>query len=255
MTIGYVGESSYVSQVGDSSPATLTWPSVSAGDKAVLLVFTGNDTNGTVTTPSGFTLVGTGVGGAGTWGGGTGPRRVTAFELDCAGSETGTFNVAWVSTGGGAVFAAQLHIFSKTAGAWAATAFATGAQATDVSGSAAYVVTTGTISLAAGDMAIGFGAANSDSVLGSAVYAASGITFGTVTERETQGIAGGSRGVVHISTGLVSSGSGTVAASLTLDLFGDAASGPGMFVRLRESAGGGSSIAAISNYYRMMRAA
>lgn len=243
MTISYVGENTLVKQSGASSPAVITYPTVTSTNLLVLLIVTGNNVNGTVTTPSGWTLLATAVGGGGTWAAGDGPRRLTVYTKESDGTESGTFNVTWDSAGGGAVFIGQIHQFSKSTGSWA-TASAAGDDTTAASGAGTFVAVTGSLDMAPGDMVIGFAGGNSDGLINVGSIAASGITFGTYTEQQSDNQGGGFRAVYNVATAEISSGTATTAVTLTYDALGDVVSGPGMAVRLRESGGAG---AVVSN--------
>lgn len=242
MTIAYVGENTLVKQSGASSPASIPYPTVTSGNLLVLPIVTGNNANGTVTTPSGWTLHATATGGGGTWAAGDGPRRLTVFTKESDGTESGTFNVTWDSSGGAAVFLGQIHQFSKTTGSWAI-ASAAGDDTTAGTGAGTFVAVTGSLDMAPGDMVIGFAGGNSDGLINIGSIAASGITFGTYTEQQSDNQGGGFRAVYNVATAGVSSGTATTAVTLTYDALGDVVSGPGMAIRLREAGGGASDFA------------
>jgi hypothetical protein len=241
MTISYVGEGTAAIETGDSSPGTVTYPTTAAGEKLLMMVFTCNLSETPPTTLSGWDLVGSFNGGeAVAVSLSNGPRGLTVWEKEATGSESGTIDITWDSTGGGAVFIGQIHRFAKTEAAWAATTYATGEEDTDTN---TFVAVTGAVDFAPGDMVIGFGGICTDATLSTPAFSASGITFDTVVEQQSSSTTGGSTGAMDISTALVTAGTATTAGTLSLSVGGDAASGPAMFIRLREAAGGGISTA------------
>jgi len=79
-----------------STSVAAPYPVLTSGDKLLLTVGTKPNT-ATISTPSGWTLVGTYSGGAGTTGANTGPTTIAVFEKLATGSESGTVTVSITS--------------------------------------------------------------------------------------------------------------------------------------------------------------
>lgn len=172
-------------------------------------------------------------------GGGTGvatdshTTTMAVFRKEAVGGETGT-----VSVGRGGAPTGQLGImarYTKTAASWAAAATGSG---TDNTHGTDRSITTGTIDLAPGDMVVIAVAVdtNTASTITSPTLTASGITFGTVTQRTSgAGDTIGEHGNVELFDALVTAGSGTVAATFAFTT-ATTQCGPVVVTRLREGA-------------------
>lgn len=159
--------------------------------------------------------------------------RVGAETTVAAGGETGTVTFDQTGTVNG--MCGVMARYTKDAGMSWNVAADTGDDNTHAANRS--ITTSGTLAFAAGDMLVAVVAVDTDTSLtitGPALTA-SGITFGTTTQRApvSAGYITGNDGNIYIFDAAVSSGSGTVAAALA---FTTATSqcGPAAFVRLRE---------------------
>lgn len=239
MTIAHEASSALFTQSGDNSPRTLTWPATDPGDKAILLITSGSPTpgEGAVTTPAGWNALAAVFGGTGAFAFQNGARRSSAFEYDCDGSETGTFDVSWASSGGGAIFGARIEIFSKTESEWAETESGSGVDAT---ANSAFTITTGSaVSLQPGDAVVGLLSGSVENVMDTPAFAATGVTFDTATGLESSTVSGGNQAFYFSAWALVDTGTEDEAVTFSGNVVADGMGGSGVVVRLRESSGGG----------------
>ncbi|MFF7966766.1 hypothetical protein ACFZC3_15540 [Streptomyces sp. NPDC007903] len=202
-----------------------------AGDLAVLQVVSGHPSDSVPSTPSGWTSAGSFSGGGGTFGTSAGPRRITYFVRVLTGGEAAPTTSIPAATG--SVISGRVMNLTRSAGTgwrWAAafgedTLSGTGFSATSLAA----------LTFTAGDVAvIGYGvASNADSYTAEALTA-TGITFGTVTERADAVVAAGNGASVALATATVTAGSGsqtpTVAATLAA-----ASTGVAGVLRVREA--------------------
>ncbi|HEY9372875.1 hypothetical protein [Streptomyces sp.] len=229
MTISY-GAAGTVTEHTD----TITPPlpaGVAAGQLAILQVVSGHPSDSIPSTPSGWTAAGSFGGGGGSFGAGTGPRRVTFFVRVLLGSDTAP-TVA-IPTGTGSTIAARIYSLSRSAGTgwrWSA-AFAEDTS----SGTGFSAASSTTLTWAAGDfVVIGYGIPLSTSAFSAEAITATGITFGTITERADDTITSGHDSRLATATGAVSSGSGTQAPTLAATL-SSASIGAAGVLRVREA--------------------
>jgi hypothetical protein len=160
-------------------------------------------------------------------------NRVHVDYKEAAGGEAGSVVFDQTVNANGVV--GIMCRFTKGAGTVWDVAVASGTDDTHAANRS--VTSTGTVSLAAGDMVVALVASDTDASLTitSPAITASGITFGT-TNRQTSGLGSvqGNDGNVELFHALVTAGSGTQALSLN---FTTATSqcGPVAFLRLREA--------------------
>jgi len=207
-----------------------TYPaSIAAGDLLVLTVTSGGATSPTPSTPAGWTSQGSYVTTDGTYGIDTGPRRVTVFTKVAAGGETGTLAVT--ITGGDSCRGSIMRVTKGQASyTWgiAATGGNYSAAGTAVS------VTGGAIGFAPGDLVIVSNGQRVDTATQSAqALAASGITFGTLTNRTSTAVTTGNDHRHVIDSRPVTAGTASVAPTWSYTASA-ACSAAIHFLRIRE---------------------
>lgn len=190
-----------------------------------------NTANTAPTMPAGWTNILDFEGGTGTWGVDAGTRRVTVFRKDTvAGSETGTVTVSLGGTTNNTLRASIIRV-EVPSGYSISEVVSTGADTT--SGTAFSATGSTNIDFAANDLLLIAVAQAIDSATQSAQsITATGITFGTRTNRASTAVTNGNDHRHIIDTVPVSSGSGTVAPTYAYTASA-AASGPVGFLRLR----------------------
>jgi hypothetical protein len=216
-------------------PVTITpayGSGVTAGNLAVLTVLSGHPLESIPQTPSGWTQVDTLSGGGGTFGAGTGPRRLTWFVRVLLGSDAAPTTVIPSATG--SFIAGRIQIFSRSGGTGWRWGSSTGADIT--SGTAFSDTGTNPLSWATGDMAVAaFGICGSGSTFSAESVTAAGITFGTFTEQSDDQItATGNHGAMATATGLVTAGAATVDPTIACTL-SSASTGVAGVIRLRQA--------------------
>lgn len=184
--------------------------------------------------PAGWTNVLDLEDGTGTWGVDTGTRRVTIFQKDVTlGTETGTVTVSLAGDANNTL-RATIHRIEVTSGYDVAIAGSTGADTTNGTGFSATGSTS--IDFAANDLLLIAVAQNIDTgTQSSQSITASGITFGTRTNRASTAVTNGNDHRHIVDSVPVSSGSGTVAPTYSYTISA-AGSGPVGFLRIREQA-------------------
>lgn len=183
--------------------------------------------------PAGWSKIADHEGGTGTWGVDTGTRRATIFRKDSVdGSESGTVTVSLSGTTANTL-CATIARFEVTSGYGVLEEVSTGA---DTSNGTGYSATgSSNIDLAANDLLAVLVAQNIDSgTQSSQSITASGITFGTRTNRASTAVTNGNDHRHILDTVPVSSGSGAVAPTYAYTISANG-SGPAAFLRLRES--------------------
>ncbi|SHI68578.1 hypothetical protein [Streptomyces sp. 3214.6] len=229
MTISYVA-------AGALSQATVTitpaYPAgATAGRLAILQVVSGHPNDSIPSTPSGWTLVETFSGGGGSFGSGTGPRRLTWFARVLIGSDAAPTTT--LPTGTGELLAGRIHVLSRSAGTgwrWASSSGEDTSSGTGFSvvGATALTWTTGDFAL------IGYALPVSTAALSAEAITATGITFGTVTERADDQITSGNAGRLGAATGSVTAGTGAQAPTLAATA-STATTGVAGVLRVREA--------------------
>jgi hypothetical protein len=246
MTVSLVSSGAFAYSAAAGTTVSPTYPAtISAGNMLILIVGLKSSTAnaGTVTTPSGWTLVlayenanseNTG-GYTTTLGAGTGNTNLYVYKKVAAGTETGTLAV---TLGTNNVSLAAIYNYSKTAANWR------------INCSPGNDVTTGT--------AVGIGAfyplgvASGDQILMGMVYpdnvatfsaesfASSGATIGTVTEIAEAATATGNRigGVVASAACTAGSSAASIRPTFTATAAGTTTNvrGPGFMIRIAEFA-------------------
>lgn len=208
---------------------------ISAATSRIYCFVTGrSNTAGTAPTmPAGWSSIADFEGGTGTWGVDTGTRRVTIFRKNSVdGSESGTVTVSLSGTTANTMRATIVR-FEVTSGHGVLEEVATGADTSD--GTSFSATGSSNIDFAANDLLAVLVAQNIDSGTQSAQsITASGITFGTRTNRASTAVTNGNDHRHILDTVPVSSGSGTVAPTYAYTISASG-SGPVAFLRLRES--------------------
>ena len=203
--------------------------SISAGDLLVIVATTGATNSETPGTPSGWTSQGSYATTDGTFGVDTGPRRVTVFTKEATGSESGTVAVA---TTNGNTGRCTMSRFAKTYPSYTWDISATGGfygPGTAVS------VTGGSLSFAPGDVVVVSNAQRVDSVTQSSQsLTASGITFGTRTNRASTAVTTGND-IRHVIDTYAAITAGTATVAPTWSYTASASCSAAIhFLRLRE---------------------
>lgn len=206
---------------------------ISASTSKLLCLVTGrSNTAGTVPTmPAGWTRIGGLEGGTGTWGVDTGTRRVDFFVKDTVdGTETGTVTVSLSGTTANTLRATIFRI-EVPAGYSLDTELVSGA---DTSNDTAYSATaSGDATFDSNRLVLIGTAQNIDTGTNSAQsITASGITFGTLTNRANTAVTNGNDHRHLLWSVPVSSGSGTVAPTFSYTISASG-SGPTAFLVLR----------------------
>lgn len=228
MTITYGATGAQAVHTDTITPALVG----AVGDLAILQVVSGHPSDNMPSTPSGWTLVGTSSGGGGTFGAGAGPRRLTWFARVLAGGESAPTTA--IPTGStGSVIAGRVVSLSRSAGTgwrWAATFGEDTVSDTSLSAVCATAIT-----WTAGDLAVlGYAVASSADSYTAEAVTATGVTFGTVTERADAAITTGDGETAALATCAVSAGSGTQAPTVTATLAA-ASTGVAGVLRVREA--------------------
>lgn len=214
---------------GSTSIATGYPASIAAGDLLVIVATTGATNSETPGTPSGWTSQGSYATTDGTFGVDTGPRRVTVFTKEATGSESGTVAVA---TTNGNTGRCTMSRFAKTYPSYTWDISATGGfygPGTAVS------VTGGSLAFAPGDVVVVSNAQRVDSVTQSSQsLTASGITFGTRTNRASTAVTTGND-IRHVIDTYAAITAGTATVAPTWSYTASASCSAAIhFLRLRE---------------------
>lgn len=218
---------------GTTSAAPSYPTGISASSSKLFCVITGeSNTAGTAPTmPAGWTKVLDFEGGVGTWGVDTGPRRVTVFQKDTVtGTETGTVTVSLAGTTTNTLRATIMRV-EVPVGFSIDVAATTGADTTSATSFSATGSTA--ISFAPGDLLLIAIAQATDTATQSAQsITASGITFGTRTNRASVAVTNGNDHRHIFDTVFVAAGTATVAPTYSYTASA-ATSGPVAFLRMR----------------------
>lgn len=230
MTISYVGIGALSSHADTISPALPAGST--AGRLAVLAVVSAHDQESIPTIPAGWMRAGTLSGGGGAFGAGTGPRRLSFFARVLDGTETAP-TTRIPSGGTGSLIAGRVTVLSRSAGTgWRWSMSAGEDTSADTAFSAAGATA---LPWAVGDfVVIGYGLRSSTPTMSAEGTTASGITFGTVTERADDAVATGHTARLGLATGSVSAGTGTQAPTATATLSASH-TGVGAILRIREA--------------------
>lgn len=209
---------------------------ISAATSKIIAVCTGrSDTaDSAFTAPAGWTSLGQLEGGTGTFGVDTGTRRVGFFVKDTTtGSESGTTGAFGYTAGGAtnSTLRVSVHRIEVPSGYTLDTAFASGADTTNGTGYSA--TASGNLTLDANRLLLLATAQNIDTgTATSRAISATGITFGTLTNRADTAVTNGQDHRHIVNSVPVSSGSGTVAPTYSYTISASG-SGPTGFLSLR----------------------
>jgi hypothetical protein len=202
------------------------------GDLAILQVISGHPNDSIPSAPSGWVLVGSFSGGGGVFGASAGPRRLTWFARVLAGGDSNP-TTSIPAGSAGSVIAGRVFNLTRTAGTGWRWAAAFGEDA--VSGTAFSVACSAALTFKAGDFTVlGYGVASNADTYSAEAVTASGITFGTVTERSEAAVTTGNGESTAVATCTVSSGSGTQAPTVAATLSA-ASTGVAGVLRVREA--------------------
>jgi hypothetical protein len=204
-----------------------------AGMLAILQVTSGHPNDSVPSTPSGWTFAGSFSGGGGTFGSGTGPRRLTLFVRVLVGGDTAP-TTAIPSGSTGSTIGAAIVTLSRTAGTGWRWAFTSGDDT--VSGTSFSAACSTALTWKSGDFTvIGYALPNSTVTLSGQAVAATGITFGVVTERLDNAVATGNGSRLSMATAQpVTAGTGTQTPTVSATL-SVASTGPSAVLRVREA--------------------
>jgi hypothetical protein len=229
MTISYVATGA--SSSGTTS-ITVAYPAgATAGQLAVLQVVSAGSTDPTPPTPSGWMLAGSFSGGGGTFGSGTGPRRLTWFVRELLGGDAAPTVAIPSSTG--SVIGGEIFTLSRTAGTGWRWAVDLGEDTT--SGTAFSAAGSGGLTFKAGDfVALGYSLALSTSSIGTESATATGVIFGTFTHQINVSVATGNGARLGMAWATVTTGTGTPTPTVTATLSA-ATTGVGGMLRVREA--------------------
>lgn len=231
---------SYVSSTGanGSNTATPALPAGwAAGDLAILMAASAEeDATLPVVVPSGgdWTYRGSEVSATGTWGSGTGPRRLTFWtRVLAAGDGNPTINLP--SSGGVGLAVGIVGLRKAATEAWSVMTPVFGEETTSGTSlsqalnSTPSRLTTGAWAIGAYAIPNNVGGTNTVSAEG---MTATGATFGTVTERVDQSSTGGYTVRLAAAVGAVTSGTATAPPVLTATLVAASTAEIGMIVVL-----------------------
>lgn len=232
MTISYVGAGGLV-QHTDTAISVPYSAGPSAGQLGILQVVSGHPSDSIPSTPSGWALAGSFSGGGGSFGSGTGPRRISFFTRVMLGSDAAP-TTAIPSGSAGSVIGANLVLLSRSAGTGWRWAAAFGEDTTSGTGFSAPAASA--LTWAPGDFAwIGYGLPASGTTFTAQGLTAAGATFGAVsTNRFTYAITSGNAARTASASVAETAGSVSVAPTATATL---SAAGTGVagVLRIRES--------------------
>lgn len=221
---------------GNAGTTTTTIARPTSGNTAKNITLVGlaiKPETATTTAETGWWLIANGTGGTGTSALDTGPTRIATHYQTLVGGETGSVTFDQANTPN-SVASCMITYSKATGGAWGI-ATTTGDDNTHGTGRTA---TGAAISLQSGDMIVAFVASDTDATTAytSPTFSATGMTFGTVTER--LGAGGVSQnndcGITIFEAAITAGTEATVAPTLTLS-GGPSSCGPIAFIRLRET--------------------
>lgn len=230
MTISYSAAGALSEHADSITPAYPSTPT--AGELLALLVVSGHADDSIPTAPSGWTLVDSTSGGGGVFGAGAGPRRLTWFVREAAGGDAAP-TTSIPSGSAGSLIAGRIHVATRSAGTGWRWAVSTGEDTT--SDTAFSAVGAAALTWAPGDFALlAYGVNVATASATAEAIAATGITYGAVTEQTDDAVTSGHDARLVAATCTVSSGSGTQAPTVSATLAA-AATGVASVLRLREA--------------------
>lgn len=195
------------SAAGGTTSITQAFPAtVNAGD-GLLLAVTGKYPANLPSVPTGFTLLGTYSGGAGSSGSQSGQTYAQWYWKIAAGTEGGT-NLTITITGGNVAKSTMIRYLKDAGATWSTPLIAGGSKNT--AGTAYSVTADVVMRMLPGDLLVAVTAINSSTPTWSAELAvASGATFGTMTERTESNSALGDQMSFFVSEHPVTGGPAT----------------------------------------------
>lgn len=197
MTVTHASTGTPTSATGSATaPAPVFPATVTLNQKAVLCVNM-KPFSATMTTPAGWTLIGSSTNGSVASGANVGSTKGYAFEKICDGTEDGTTVTLAVTSADSA--GAVISLLDTDESAWASTVVAWGNK---VGNSANMAMTTTTqTSVAAGDLMVEFFSINSSAGTPSAdTLTQTGVTYGAVTNRADRSITTGNDSRLRVNT-------------------------------------------------------
>ncbi len=219
-----------------TTSCTPSYPSgISADTSDLWCQVTGrsNTANALPTMPAGWTLVAYLEAGSGTWGVDTGPRASWLFRKDTVtGSESGAVTVSLSGSTANTLYASIFRTEKPAGGYTLDVSTATGS---DISaGTGVSITASSSFSFQANDLLIvGIGQLVDNSTSSSRAISASGITFGTLTLSRDVATTQGNDHRHIIYSVPVTSGSGTVAPTLSYTASASTTQATAVFLRLR----------------------
>lgn len=237
--IAVLGGTTAFSASGGASVAP-SWPTTAiTGSKDVLIIGMKPNTSGsgTVTTPAGWTLLGsiTAAGGYGSQGADTGNCDLYVFTRDTDGTASGTLSVTINTVAAGGVAWGKILRVSAGSGSWNV-AMATGSQTAGGNLSVTFGSDPG---VATGDLVVGIFCDPTDIGAGAQfsaeAFSQTGVTFTTAQEIEEPFSATGNDIGAMLCYSFAASGSSTAAPSMTATAGGTTTNirGPAVFLRMR----------------------
>ena len=242
-----------------NSTASITpdWPAgLAAGDYVILEVVHKYEDR-TVSNPSGFTLLGSHTGGAGTAGVDTGNLKILVYGKEADGTESGTFTVS--TTGGTAsCLFGRTYALRKAGGTtWSVGTAAIGAD--NSPGTLCSFTFDTDPGIVADDLCCVAWAVNSDAYThGTHTFAATGLTVGTVSSRGNAAVTAGNNLRAGLVTAPITAGPATDVATYTNTASSSGASAPAgaaILLRLREIPASGTALPIFMHNYRQRRSA
>jgi len=250
-----VGSGTATSNTGNS--ITPNWPAgLAAGDYVILEVAQKYE-NRTVSTPSGFTFLGSHTGGAGAAGVDTGNIKILVYGKEADGTESGTFTVS--STGGTAsTFFGRTFAFRKSGGTtWSVGTAAIGAD--NSPGTLCSFTFDADPGIDTDDLCCVAWAVNSDAYThGTHTFAATGLTVGAVSVPGNDAVTAGNNLRAGFVKAPITAGPASAVATYTNTASSSGASAPAgaaILVRLREVSSGGNKVPVFMHNYRQRRSA
>lgn len=217
---------------GATSLGVVATTPIESGEKLLLLQVLGTSANDNPGDPSGWTEVCTALAGEGSWASNSGQRRVKVWEKLADGTEDGTtVTINWTnaaaSTAGGSI----IRLSGANAG-WQATSCTSGS---DTTGGTSWSATGSSTEYLVNDLLIVLnGANNGDASATSSTITATGVTFGSTTQRISTLMTGGFGGNFAIASAAVTAAA-TGAPTIATTYSGGTPSGASLFIRIRNA--------------------
>lgn len=231
MTISYIdaGTTDY-----GTTPLVPAYPSGFATGDLLVLHVTNKPETAVPTTPAGWTLEESRSGGSGSAGADSGDVLVSVYTKTADGTESGTLSVTITGAN-----SARAKMYAYTSSNTSALWLTDSADGVDSTAGTGWSVSTGAISVQPDDLVLAFSGINTD--LGNATteaLAMSGVTFGTMVERDDASISTGNDLSMVASEHPVTAGTVSAAATFTMTWTASGANYPAgatVLLRLRES--------------------